>query len=411
MKEVGNPSVATWTEAQRALLHQFILRGRQTIAELAQNLAVSVPFVTKALNELIALGWVCEVGRKENYARRAPRLYYLNATKGYFLGIDMGHHWLSFRISDFCGTMVYEHTRVPFYYEDSPTCFDHLLSIVLDFLHATPLSARQICSACMTVGGRVNPEAGTAYNIFTSLDGALADALTQGLGIETTIDNDTRCMTYGEWLQGCCQGLRHVVFVNVSWGIGIGIIIDGKLYAGRSGYAGEMGHMHCYNNDIICHCGKTGCMETETSGVALQRKVMQRLRDGQVSILSNTPEDELSLQAILDAIQREDVLCIDVLQEVAAELGKNLAGMINIFNPEMLVIGGELSTTGDYLLRPIQMGIKKYSLNKVSEDSIIALSSLTDCAGLVGACLTARSRYLHIDNYPSHPKQRPTHST
>ena len=119
----------------------------------------------------------------------------------------------------------------------------------------------------------------------------------------------------------------------------------------------------------------------------------------------------MSIRASWGAVQREDVLCIDDVQEVAAEVGKNLAGVINIFNPGMLVIGGELSTTGDYLLRPIQMGIKKYSLNKVSEDSIIALSSLTDCAGLVGACLTARSRYLHIDNYPSHPKQRPTHST
>ena len=152
-------------------------------------------------------------------------------------------------------------------------------------------------------------------------------------------------------------------------------------------------------------------METETSGAALLRKVMQRLRNGQVSILSNTPENELSLQAILDAIQREDILCIDALQEVATELGRNLAGIINIFNPEMLVIGGELSTTGDYLLRPIQMGIKKYSLNKVSEDSIIALSTLSNQAGLVGACLTARSHYLHIDDYESPHTQRFTHKT
>ena len=117
------------------------------------------------------------------------------------------------------------------------------------------------------------------------------------------------------------------------------------------------------------------------------------------------------MQAILDAIQREDILCIDALQEVATELGRNLAGIINIFNPEMLVIGGELSTTGDYLLRPIQMGIKKYSLNKVSEDSIIALSTLSNQAGLVGACLTARSHYLHIDDYKSPHTQRFTHKT
>ena len=411
MEEVGIPSIETWTEAQRAVLRQLILRGQQTIAELARDQAVSVPFMTKALNELIASGWVCEVGRKENYARRAPRLYFLNAKRAYFLGIDMGHLWMSLCICDLSGTIIYEHSRMPFYYEDSRACFDNLLKIIQNFLREANCSPQQISCACMTVGGRVTPQAGTAYNIFTTLDEPLADALTQGLAIPTTIDNDTRCMTYGEWLQGCCRGLQRVVFINVSWGIGMGIIIDGKRYAGRSGYAGEMGHVHCYDNDIICHCGKTGCMETETSGAALLRKVMQRLRNGQVSILSNTPENELSLQAILDAIQREDILCIDALQEVATELGRNLAGIINIFNPEMLVIGGELSTTGDYLLRPIQMGIKKYSLNKVSEDSIIALSTLSNQAGLVGACLTARSHYLHIDDYESPHAQRFTHKT
>lgn len=98
---------------------------------------------------------------------------------------------------------------------------------------------------------------------------------------------------------------------------------------------------------------------------------------------------------LLDAIRKEDVLCIDILQKVAEELGTNLAGIINTFNPEMLVIGGDLSVTGDYLIQPISMDIKKYSLNLVNKDSRIVLSTLREKAGLTGACLMARNRFLN----------------
>lgn len=138
-------------------------------------------------------------------------------------------------------------------------------------------------------------------------------------------------------------------------------------------------------------------METETSGSALLRKMNQKLQEGGTSVLTDKVmklHQKLTLQDILDAIQKEDVLSIESLQRMAVELGTNLAGIINTFNPEMLVIGGDLSVTGDYLTQPICMGIKKFSLNMVSEDSQIVTSALKDHAGLIGACLMARSKIL-----------------
>ena len=138
-------------------------------------------------------------------------------------------------------------------------------------------------------------------------------------------------------------------------------------------------------------------METEASGSALLRKMNQLLKNGETSVLTEKvmkQHQPLTLQDILDAIGKEDVLSIEALQKMAVELGTNLAGIINIFNPKMLVIGGDLSVTGDYLTQPICMGIKKYSLNLVSEDSQIVTSQLKGQAGLIGACLMARSRML-----------------
>ena len=387
-----------WSASKTALLNLLIEHGGQTIAELSSSLGVSVPYTTKTLNELIEDGLIEVTGKKDNYSKRAPKIYDLIATSGYFLGIDTGKQSLTFGICDFCGNMVAEPELIHFDYQDTPECFDSFIHLTNEYIQRSGIERSQIKKACMSIGGRVNPETGCAYNYFTCTAMPLAEALTERLDLPFCIDNDTRCMTYGEYLKGVCKGLRNIIFVNISWGIGIGIIFDGKLYLGKSGFSGEIGHMHIYNNDIICHCGKTGCMETETSGSALLRKMKEALENGGTSVLSDKVKNlhqELTLQDILDAIKKEDVLSIETLQKVAVELGTNLAGIINIFNPEMLVIGGDLSVTGAYLTQPICMGIKKFSLNMVNEDSLVAASTLKEHAGLIGACLMARSKYLN----------------
>lgn len=387
-----------WSASKTALLNLLIEHGGQTIAELSSSLGVSVPYTTKTLNELIEDGLIEVTGKKDNYSKRAPKIYDLIATSGYFLGIDTGKQSLTFGICDFCGNMVAEPELIHFDYQDTPECFDRFINLINEYTQRSGIARSQIKKACMSIGGRVNPEIGCAYNYFTCTEMPLAEALTERLDLPFCIDNDTRCMTYGEYLKGVCKGLKNIIFVNVSWGIGIGIIFDGKLYLGKSGFSGEIGHMHIYNNDIICHCGKTGCMETETSGSALLRKMKEALENGGTSVLSDKVKNqhqELTLQDILDAIKKEDVLSIETLQKVAVELGTNLAGIINIFNPEMLVIGGDLSVTGAYLTQPICMGIKKFSLNMVNEDSQVAASTLKEHAGLIGACLMARSKYLN----------------
>lgn len=387
-----------WSASKTALLNLLIEHGGQTIAELSSSLGVSVPYTTKTLNELIEDGLIEVTGKKDNYSKRAPKIYDLIATSGYFLGIDTGKQNLTFGICDFCGNMVAEPELIHFDYQDTPECFDRFINLINEYIQRSGIARSQIKKACMSIGGRVNPEIGCAYNYFTCTEMPLAEALTERLDLPFCIDNDTRCMTYGEYLKGVCKGLKNIIFVNVSWGIGIGIIFDGKLYLGKSGFSGEIGHMHIYNNDIICHCGKTGCMETETSGSALLRKMKEALENGGTSVLSDKVKNqhqELTLQDILDAIKKEDVLSIETMQKVAVELGTNLAGIINIFNPEMLVIGGDLSVTGAYLTQPICMGIKKFSLNMVNEDSQVAASTLKEHAGLIGACLMARSKYLN----------------
>lgn len=202
-------------------------------------------------------------------------------------------------------------------------------------------------------------------------------------------------MTYGEYLQGCVKGEKNIIFVNASWGLGIGIIIDGKIYTGKSGFSGEFGHINAFDNEILCHCGKKGCLETEASGSALHRILTERIKNGEGSILSDRidiKETPLTLDEIIAAVNKEDLLCIEIVEEIGQKLGKQIAGLINLFNPELVIIGGTMSTTGDYITQPIKTAVRKYSLNLVNKDSVIMASKLKDKAGVVGACMLARSR-------------------
>ena len=385
---------------QRRLLEQFISKGASTIPELSKGIGVSLPTATNALNELMAQGLVKEVGKKADSAGRIPMVYDLEPTAGYFIGVNPEMNFLALAVSDFCGNLITEKQRVPYIYEDTPENLEQLGTLVNNYIDSLPIKREEILEVCVNVAERVNPFEGRAYNRFTFLKEPLTEKLVQMISLPTCIENDTRSMTYAEYIKGCSKGLKDVIFVNVCWGLGIGIIIDGKLYYGKSGYSGEFGHMTAYNNDIICHCGKIGCVETETSGRALKRKLTEKILAGKPSILSDkvvNRKEELTLQDILDAIAKEDVLSLATLQHIADELGKQLAGIINIFNPEMLVIGGEMSATGDYLTLPVNMGIKKYSLNIMNEDSQIVTSTLKGQAGVIGACLIARSKLLETE--------------
>jgi predicted NBD/HSP70 family sugar kinase len=204
-------------------------------------------------------------------------------------------------------------------------------------------------------------------------------------------------MTYGEYNCGVVQHEKDFIFVNMSWGVGIGIVSNGKLYYGKSGYSGEFGHSPVFENEIICHCGKKGCLETEVSGIALERKFKKAVESGSTSILTRKKAvEEITLDDILKAIKgSEDPLAIEIIEEIGSKMGRFLSMLINIFNPELVVIGGTLAETGMYLDLPIRSNIHKYSLNLVSLDMELKMSSLGSKAGVIGACYILRDKLFY----------------
>jgi glucokinase-like ROK family protein len=340
-------------------------------------------------------GYINDYGKLETNGGRHPNIYGLNPESGYFIGVDMKKDGLDIGLINFKGDMMELRSDIPYNFANNMESMDEMCRLIRDFIDNIKIDKSKILALNLNISGRVNPDEGYSYSIFNFDERPLTDILTEKIGYKVCIDNDTRAMTYGEYLQGCVKGERDVIFVNVSWGLGVGIIIDGKLYKGKSGFSGEFGHVSTFDNEIICHCGKKGCLETEASGSALYRILLERIGNGENSILSDRVADKkkpLTLTEIINAVNKEDMLCIEIVDEIGQKLGKQIAGLINLFNPEMVIIGGALSLTGDYLIQPLKSAIRKYSLNLVNKDSIIAISKLRSKAGVVGACMLARSR-------------------
>lgn len=381
-------------QIKKDIISHFITTGNDTIAEVSKELDLSVPTITKFISELKDLGLIAEFGKIQTSGGRHPSVYGLNPSSAYFVGVDMNRHHLNIALMDFTGNIIEEQMGIDYTYENTTESFDLLCSHIQQFIDRTGELKQKIFNINLNISGRVNPESGYSYSSFYFSENPISETLTKKLNYNVGIDNDTRAMAYGEYMKGASEGEENAIFVNISWGLGIGIVIDGKPYYGKSGFSGEFGHFPIFENEILCHCGKKGCLETEASGMAIHRTLMERISKGESTVITEQVKDlsKLTLRDIITATNMEDPLCIEIVEEVGYKLGKYIAGLINIFNPELVIIGGQVAETDGYIMLPIKSSVRKHSLNLVNKDTSIVTSKLKNKAGIIGACMIARSR-------------------
>lgn len=383
---------------KKEILCYYINNGENTLADLGKEINLSIPTVTKLVGELIDEGYVLDFGKQETAGGRRPNIYGLNHHSGYFVGIDINSNTLNIGMINFKGMMVLSKMDIPYKVDHSAEKFEELCTIIDDFLNKSGVPREKIISIGINISGRVNTRSGHSYSYFYIDERPLTEIFNERLGINVSIDNDSRAMTYGEFLSGCVKGEKNIIYINISWGLGMGLIVNGELYYGKSGFSGEFGHYPTFDNEMLCHCGKKGCLETEASGSYVYRVFMEKLQNGDTSILSKKYKkgEEITLTDIIHSALQDDIMAIELIEEVGATLGKAIAGLINIFNPELVVIGGAMAQAGDYLFLPLRSSVKKYSLNLVSSDTSLKLSKLGEKSGIIGACMLARSKAIGL---------------
>ena len=383
---------------KKTILRLCIQSGEYSIAALSEQINTSVPTVTKLIGELMDEGFMIELGKSGTSGGRRPSIYGLNPGAGYFIGLDIRHTHASVAVTDFKGNLVCYQDDIPFILEIDEACLHTISKNIRDFFVEHDLDWNRVLGMGISVAGRVNPKTGYSNLYSFDPDRPINKILSEDLDIPVVIENDSRAMTYGEYLSGVVKKEKNVLFVNVSWGLGMGMILDGRLYYGTSGYSGEFGHFPLLDNDQICRCGKVGCLETGASGSALVRMISEQLQAGRASSLSRIFKDQgkVNLNDIFKAVQEEDILTIETIEKIGANLGRGLAGLINVFNPQLVVLGGKVAMAGDYLLLAVRSAVKRHAQTIANQDTAIKFSKLRNQAAPIGDCMLSRSHLLGI---------------
>lgn len=284
--------------------------------------------------------------------------------------------------------------NVPYSLNNTAESLASLCELIRNFIREANTSTSKILGLGLNLSGRINYATGYSYSFFHFNEDPLSQVLERELNIKTYLENDSRAMAYGEFNCGVVKEEKNVLFLNLDYGLGMGVMINNELYYGKSGFAGELGHIPLFNNEIICQCGKKGCLETEASGRALISMFKEKLLAGSSSVLNKKATDDIQMQDIINAANNDDVLSIELLAKIGEKLGRGIALLINIFNPELVIIGGALAATGEHLHLPIKSAVNKFSLSLVNTDTQLKTSKLGEEAGVMGACLLVRKRLL-----------------
>ena len=395
----NSSGVALKNKILKGLIFKFLDQTESaSINEISKEINISVPKTTSLITELIEEGLISDYGKFESTGGRKANLYGLIGDAGFILGVDVKKYYINIGILNFKKQLINQKSKIAFKLDNTAESLNQLIQIIQNFIKEVGIKKDKILSLGINLSGRINHTKGYSYTFFHFQEEPLSEIIQEKIGIKTYLDNDSRAMAFGEFCNGEVNTEKNVLFVNLDYGIGLGILIDGKVYYGKSGFSGEFGHIPFFNNEIICHCGKKGCLETEASGNALLRKFKEKIKLGSTSsvLKKNKKVEDITLTDLILAAQNEDVLIIELLAELGENLGKGLAVLINVFNPELIIIGGTLSETGEYLKLPIKSSINKYSLSLVNADTELKLSKLGEKAGIIGACLLAKNKALSL---------------
>ncbi len=378
---------------KRNIIAYMAINGEVTLAELTKELKISVPTITKLVQELVDENIVSDLGKVETQGGRRPNVFGLTCSTLYFAGVHVGRDSMTCVITDLQNNLVYERVFDDFELVDRDMCLDKICVNIVDFLDNCGYDRSKILGLGVCIVGRVNTSEGRSFHYFTSFDESLRDIIESRAGLRVLVENDTRARCYAEYNFSRSKDESNVIYLHLGLGVAIGIVSDGKLYYGKNGFAGEFGHIPFFDNEKICFCGKKGCLETEVSGIAIEEKMNELVRNGANTILRKRYEakEQIHINDIVNAARNDDNLSIELIEEAGEKVGKAVAFLINIFNPESVIVGGNLAAAGDYIMLPLKSATNKYSLSLVYKDTKFRVSKMEANANAWGVAMLMRN--------------------
>ncbi|HEX9897386.1 MAG TPA: ROK family protein [Dehalococcoidales bacterium] len=313
------------------------------------------------------------------------------------MGVDLGGSKILSAVVDSRGKILASDYRPTQAGKGVDVVINNILKSAHTAVKKTGIPFTQIAAIGLGAPGISNPKNGIIYrspNLTGWHNIPLRDIIANRFKREVFLINDANAAALGEMKYGAAKGYRNFIYLTISTGIGGGIVINGKLYTGANGMAGEVGHIVVEPDGMPCNCGGAGCWEQYASGSAIARRAREQIQQGiktQLLKLADGDLDKIDALLIKKAAEQGDKLARKLIAETARYLGIGLGSLINIFNPELIVLGGGLTKIGDTLLKPAFQEASRRSYQDAYKTVRFALAELGDNSGVLGAAVYARN--------------------
>lgn len=369
-----------------------LIRSQKSIsrAELSEQSGLTPTAIGVIVSNLLEAGHILETGTGKSKGGRKPVMLQINSQSRFSIGVDMDVDYIRFVLMNVAGETVAEKTVVIYGQAD----LEKIVGIIVDntkgLLKEHSLSKEKILGIGISVPGIIDQASGDII-LAPNLGWRNADIrtpLVEATGIPVFVENESMASAIGENWVGACQGCDDFVCINIKSGIGSGIFIRGKPYRGVGGTAGEFGHVSVDENGIKCGCGNYGCLETVASADRIVEKAKKLARQGTLTGLDKDANiDDINIGMISEAARKGDEAARSILLEASMYLGIAISNIINILNPEKIVLGKEFVKFSDIALSYIRKVAESRSLEQAASEVQILESSLGDKASVLGAAI------------------------
>lgn len=387
------------TAYKRNVVKHLYFSGELSCADLSTLTKKSLPLTTRIVNELIDEGAVIEKGYALSTGGRRPQMYSLKPDLMYVVSVAMDQLITRIAIMDMQHNYIGEVEKIELALPHNPEALQQLTTHIADFIRKSGISKDKIIGIGIGMPGFVDVVKGINHSFLKTEQGSIVSYIESVIDIPVLINNDSSLVALAEQKLGAAHGKQNVMVLSIGWGIGLGMILNGALFRGNNGFAGELSHIPVFMNNKMCSCGKSGCLETETSLLVVAEKAIQGLKQGKLSMLEGLTLDHMeeTADAIMEAALKGDRFAVELLSEAAYNIGRGVAILIHLLNPELIVLSGRGSLAGRLWLAPIQQALNEHCIPKIAENTAIEISSFGYEAELIGAEALVMEHYDTID--------------
>lgn len=380
---------------RRKIIKHLYFDGSLSCTDLSLLTKKSVPLTSRVLNELIEEGYVVETGLASSTGGRRAQMYSLRNDLMYVISIAMDQLITRMAVLDMHNNYVGKPEQFELKLPNNPHALYELKDAIAGFIGRLEIPKEKIAGVGIGMPGFVDVRKGINHSFLKASEGSIVHYIESHIGLPVLIDNDSSLVALAELRLGAARNRQNVMVINISWGIGLGLILKGELFRGYNGFAGEFSHIPVFMNNKMCSCGKSGCLETEASLLTIADKAVTELQQGKISQLKDLPREhvEETIQAIVEAAVKGDKLAVGLFSEAGYNIGRGIAILIHLLNPELVVLSGRGAAAGRLWLPPIQQAINEHCIPKIAENTEVTISTLCFQAGLTGAAALVMEHY------------------